>query len=174
MLQMHLAHITSCQYHSATQAALGAEEPEPFLRDGGNTAQDCLTCFRCMSPTAIRTFPLAHRHLIISSPQLGSPPPILTSMLLSSFSPQGMPHQPPRPEIWVSFLGFPRGSDSKESAWNAGDLDLTPESGRSLGEGHGNPLQYSCLENPTDRGDWRATVHGGHRVRDNEWVLLSY
>ena len=43
---------------------------------------------------------------------------------------------------------------------NAGDAVSFPGLGRSLGEGHGNPLQYSCLENPTDRGAWRATVHG--------------
>ena len=54
---------------------------------------------------------------------------------------------------------FPGGSDDKESACNAGDLSLTPGSGRSPGGGHGNPLQYSWLENPTDRGAWWATVH---------------
>ena len=51
-------------------------------------------------------------------------------------------------------------SDGKKSAHNVRDLGLIPESGRSLGGGHGNPLQYSCLENPTDRGAWWATVHG--------------
>ena len=56
--------------------------------------------------------------------------------------------------------GFPGGSDSKESACNAGDLGSTPGSGRSLGGGRGNPLQCSCLENPMDRGARRATVHG--------------
>ena len=45
-------------------------------------------------------------------------------------------------------MGFPSGSDSKESACNVGDLGLIPGLGRSLGGGHGNPLQYSCLENP--------------------------
>ena len=55
--------------------------------------------------------------------------------------------------------GFPGGSDSKESACNAGDLGSIPGLGKSPGEGHGNPLQYSCLENSTDRGAWRATVH---------------
>ena len=49
---------------------------------------------------------------------------------------------------------------SKESAYSAGDLGLISESGRSSVEGNGNPLQYSGLENPTDRGTWRATVHG--------------
>ena len=48
--------------------------------------------------------------------------------------------------------GFPDGSDSKESACNAGDPGLIPGLGRSPGEGNGNPLQYSCLENPMDRG----------------------
>ena len=60
--------------------------------------------------------------------------------------------------------GFPAGSVSKESACSAGDLGSTPGSGGSPGEGNGNPLQYSCLENPTDRGAWRATVHGVARV----------
>ena len=58
-----------------------------------------------------------------------------------------------------------RSSVSKESACNAGDLDLIPGSGRSPGERNGNPLQYSCLENPMDRGPWKATVHGVARVR---------
>ena len=60
----------------------------------------------------------------------------------------------------VLFMDLLGGSDSKESACNAGDLGSVPELGRSPGEGNGNPLQYSCLENPTDRGTWRATVHG--------------
>ena len=50
--------------------------------------------------------------------------------------------------------GFPGGSDGKESACNAGDLDLIPGLGRSPGEGPGNPLQDSCLENSMDRGAW--------------------
>ena len=58
------------------------------------------------------------------------------------------------------YLGFPGATDSKESACDAGDLGLIPGLGRSTGEGNVNPLQYSCLENPLDRGDWRATVRG--------------
>ena len=50
--------------------------------------------------------------------------------------------------------GFPGGSDVKASAYNAGDPTSIPRSGRSPGEGNGNPLQYSCLENPTDGGTW--------------------
>ena len=55
---------------------------------------------------------------------------------------------------------FPGGSDSTESACNAGDLGSIPGSGRSPGEGNGNPLQYSCQGNSMDRGAWWATVHG--------------
>ena len=51
-------------------------------------------------------------------------------------------------------MGFPGGSEVKASARNAGDLGSIPESGRSPGEGNGNPLQYSCLENPVDREAW--------------------
>ena len=57
-------------------------------------------------------------------------------------------------------MGFPGGSDGKESVCNAGDQGLIPESGRSPGEGNDNPLQYSCLENSMDREAWRATVYG--------------
>ena len=56
--------------------------------------------------------------------------------------------------------GFPGGSDDKESACNAGDLDLIPRSGRSLGKGNGYPLRYSCFGNSVDRGAWWATVYG--------------
>ena len=56
--------------------------------------------------------------------------------------------------------GLPGGSDGKASACNVGDLCSIPGSGRSPGEGNGNPLQYSCLGNPTDRRAWLATVHG--------------
>ena len=56
-------------------------------------------------------------------------------------------------------MDFPGGSDSKESAYNVGDPGSIPELGRS-GEENGNPLQYSCLGNPTDGGAWRVTVHG--------------
>ena len=51
-------------------------------------------------------------------------------------------------------IDFPGGSDSKASAYNVGDLVSIPGSGRSSGEGNGDPLQYSCLENPMDRGAW--------------------
>ena len=57
-------------------------------------------------------------------------------------------------------------SDDKESTFNAGDLHLIPGSGRSPGEGNGNPLQYSCLENPMDRGAWWDYSPWCHRVSD--------
>ena len=76
-------------------------------------------------------------------------------------SPEQPAEQPPDPSLspTSSHHGFPGGSDGKESACNAGDLSLIPQSRRS-GEGNGNPLQYSCLDNPRDRGTWQATVHG--------------
>jgi len=58
------------------------------------------------------------------------------------------------------FMGFLGGSDGEESASNAGVLGSIPRLGRSPGGGRGNPLQYSWLENPQDRGAWWATVHG--------------
>ena len=57
-------------------------------------------------------------------------------------------------------MDFPGSSDGKASAYNAGDPGSNPGSGRSPGEGNGNPLQYSCLENPMDRRGWWAAVHG--------------
>ena len=64
--------------------------------------------------------------------------------------------------------GLPYSSDGKESACNAGNPSLIPRSGRSHGEGNGNPLQYSCLEN-LDRGAWWATVQGVAK----SWTRLS-
>ena len=63
--------------------------------------------------------------------------------------------------------GFPCSSIGKESACNAGDRGSIPESERYPGEGNGNLLQYFCLENPMDRGAWRATIHGVVRVGHN-------
>ena len=76
--------------------------------------------------------------------------------------------------FWTSFssalnVGFPGDSVSKESDCNARDPGSIPGSGRLPGEGNGNPLQYSCLGNPMDRGAWRAMVHGGHK----SWTRFS-
>ena len=61
------------------------------------------------------------------------------------------------------------GSVDRESACNEGDLGLIPRSGRSPGLGNGNPLQYSCLGNPMDRGAWLATAHGVVKERDRTY-----
>ena len=63
----------------------------------------------------------------------------------------------------VNYIGFPGGLDSKKNS------DSILGSGRSPGEGNGNPLQHSCLENPMDRGAWKATVHGVTKL----WTPLS-
>ena len=65
---------------------------------------------------------------------------------------------------YVPATGFPGGSVGKESGCNAGDPGSIPGLVRFPGEGHGNPLQYSCLENPMDRGAWRAVLHRVARV----------
>ena len=65
----------------------------------------------------------------------------------------------PSTDNWLQ-KGFPGGSDGKASACNAGDPGSIPGSRRSPGEGNGNPLQYSCLENSMDRGAWWSTVCG--------------
>ena len=70
-------------------------------------------------------------------------------------------------------MGLSDGSDGKESTCNAGDSGSIPGSERSPGEGHGNPFQYSCLENPTDRGTWQATVHGVVQSDTTEQLTLS-
>ena len=66
-------------------------------------------------------------------------------------------------------MGFPDGSDDKESARNVGDPGSIFGLGRAPGEENGYPLQYSCLENPMDRGDWQATV----REIARSWIYLS-
>ena len=63
-------------------------------------------------------------------------------------------------------VGFPGGSDGKESACNVGDLGLTPGLGRSPGEGNGNPLQYSCWDNPMDREAWQVTANGAAKSQE--------
>ena len=84
--------------------------------------------------------------------------------------------------LWThfeEFWGFPSGSEDKESAFNAGNVGSIPALRRSSGEGNGNPLQYSCLENPMDRGAWRATVHvcllscfGRVQLLGNLWTVV--
>ena len=69
--------------------------------------------------------------------------------------------------VYVQLIwGFPGGSEVKNPPANAGNVGSIPGSGRSPGEGNGNPLQYSCLRNPMDRGAWQATVHGVAKESD--------
>ena len=78
-----------------------------------------------------------------------------------------------KPQAWLGASSFtspswplPGGSDGKASTCNAGDQGSIPGLGRSPGEGNGNLLQYSCLENSMDGGAWWSTVHGGHKESD--------
>ena len=82
-------------------------------------------------------------------------PPLEHHILL----PNGYLHTSPIPML------CPYSSVGKESACNEGDPSSIPGSGRSSGEGNGNLLQYSWLENPMDKGAWQATVHGVSRIR---------
>ena len=76
--------------------------------------------------------------------------------------------------IHILYIGFPGGSEGKESACDVEEPSLIPRLGRSSGEGHGNPLQYSYLENSTDRGAWWATVHGIAKSDTTEQLTHTY
>ena len=93
-------------------------------------------------------------------------PPLIFQ--LPSPCPFPHPEQHMIPILPSSLLGS---SDGKESACSEGDVGLIPGSGRSPGKGHGNPLQYSCLENPMDRGAWQDTVY---RVPKSQTGLSDY
>ena len=87
----------------------------------------------------------------------------ITHIILSAQNVHGLKSQwlyVIRPILNIQIACAPWCSDGKESAFNAGNLGLISGSGKISGEGNGNPLQYSCLENPMDRGAWWATVHG--------------
>ena len=96
-----------------------------------------------------------------------------TLILRSSDSCTGLPD---KTVTVILCVGFPGGSEGKASACNAGDPGSIPWSGRSPGEGNGNPLQYSCLENLMDGGAWWATVHGvaKSRTRLSDFTSLHF
>ena len=77
--------------------------------------------------------------------------------------------------LWSIQKGFPGGSVVKDTPANAGDRGLIPTLGRSPGGGNGSPRQYSCLENPMDRGAWQATVHGvaKSQTRLSNWARMQ-
>ena len=91
---------------------------------------------------------------------LSSPPETTTTLLISSTPTRNVFVFKKDLIGYLILLGFPVGSEVKASASNVGDLGLIPGSGGSPGEGNGNPLQYSCLENSIDKEAWQATVHG--------------
>ena len=97
----------------------------------------------------------------------GCPPP--SSVRPACTPPPTIPHRAGAEKTPTGLTRYPGGSDGKESACNGRDPASIPELGRSPGEGDGYPLQYSCLENPIDRGAWWATVH---RVTKS-WTRLS-
>ena len=75
--------------------------------------------------------------------------------------------------VFLRFIASSIAQLIKNLDCNAGDLGSIPGLGRSPGGGNGNPLRYSCLENPVDRGAWQATVYGGARVR-HDWAQRSW
>ena len=120
-----------------------------LVSEGSKGAWDCTP--RWWLPTGVSGDRAFHRRLAVWTPASQSQVGGVTGALMHHWD-------------------FPGGSDSKASAYNAGDPGSIPGSGRSPGEGNGNPLQYSCLENPMDREAWWATVHGvaksGTRLSD--------
>ena len=105
----------------------------------------------------------AERGWVPGWPSRAGPSPSETSSLLLCLKHYGLGITCYNSLAWT--LGFPDGSDSKDSACDVGDLGSIPGSGRSPGGGHGNPLQYSCPENPMDGGVWWVTVPGVEKSR---------
>ena len=115
-------------------ALISSEDLTPWLVDGPMSSHDLIPMYVCI---LIATFLKDTSHINLGLPTC------MTSFYFSH-----------------CFKGFSGGSDSEEFTCNAGDLGLIPGSRRSPGEGNGYPLQYSCLENPMDRGAWWAIGHG--------------
>ena len=108
---------------------------------------------------------------------LGRHDDLQTLLLLSSHSCHLLIRKPRQCRVLHNIKhvgGFPGGSDGKASARNVGDPGSIPGSGRSPGEGNGNPLQYSCLENSMDGGAWWATVHGVAKSRTRPSDLTKH
>ena len=86
---------------------------------------------------------------------------------------QSMGHKESDTTEWLSLTyKYHMVAQSVENTWNMGDPGSIPGSERSLGEGNGNPLQYSCLEDPIYRGAWWAIVHGVTELDTTEWLTL--
>ena len=154
-----------------------------------SVAQSCLTLcdpMDCSTPGLpvhhqLPEFTQTHVHWVgdaiqpshlLSSP---SPPALNLSQHQGLFKWVSSSHQVAiKQKLFFTTLGFPCGSDGKESACNIGDSGSIPGLERSPGEGNGNTLQYSCLENSMDRGSWQATVHGVTESDTTEWLTLSH
>ena len=124
----------------------------------------CTVCFYALQSLSTESFinkfrSLNHRWKSVLDKELGLPKSISTTLM------RLWEGRLKVKEMYEVFGDFPYSSISKVSACNAEDLGSIPGSGRSPGEEHGNPLQYSCLENPIDRGAWRAIAHEVTRVR---------
>ena len=91
-------------------------------------------------------------------------------LMISLVNLHDVPYNKIQLKVPSTICDFPGGSDSKASVYNTGDPGSIPGLGRSPGEGNGNPLQYSCLENPMDRGAWWATIRGVSKG----WTRLSH
>ena len=124
----------------------------------------CTVCFYALQSLSTESFinkfrSLNHRWKSVLDKELGLPKSISTTLM------RLWEGRLKVKEMYEVFGDFPYSSIRKVSACNAEDLGSIPGSGRSPGEEHGNPLQYSCLENPIDRGAWRAIAHEVTRVR---------
>ena len=118
------------------------------------------TMYQALHQLQRRPVPQLRTSTLVSGP---SPPKVFNSKISWNFTVR----QKKKKQIVIITLGFLGGSVVKNLPANAGDAGSTTGSGRSLGEGNGNPNQYSCLGNSMDRGAWRTTVHGVARVGQN-------
>ena len=140
----------------------------------GNTCKPMAVSFQCMTKFTTKKKKKNHPHTTLFLAQHS----VSISMTPSS-GPKYTPVLHHNPHLFPPYLiliwGFPDGSEVKASACNMEDLSSIPGSGRSPGGGNGNPLQYSCLENPMDGGAWWATVHGvteSHTRLSDIWVWV--
>ena len=111
-----------------------------------NKIMDFFVCFYCTTWAC---------RILVPQPGLESMPPAVGAWSLNHWTTREVPLHFFLSNLWSSQM-----VTGQESTWNTGELGLIPRSKRSPGEGNGNPLQHSCLENSMDRGAWWATAHG--------------
>ena len=111
-----------------------------------NKIMDFFVCFYCTTQAC---------RILVPQPGIESMPPAVGAWSLNHWTTREVPLH-----FFLSNLLSSQVVTGKESTWNTGELGLIPRSKRSPGEGNGNPLQHSCLENSMDRGAWWATAHG--------------